>query len=134
MPAQLRADNFQSVVLPHLDAAYNLARWLVRDPVVADDVVQDAFLRATKYAATITFSAARRLRRQILSFRQHRTFDCAALDGPQSSDSRTAKSMVPPSGSKTKPSVLLSPSCPFAIRRLFACRDARRETNRPMPP
>jgi RNA polymerase sigma-70 factor (ECF subfamily) len=59
MPAQLRADDFQSVVLPHLDAAYNLARWLVRDPVVADDVVQDAFLRATKYAATLRGHSAR---------------------------------------------------------------------------
>jgi RNA polymerase sigma-70 factor (ECF subfamily) len=36
-------------VLPHLDAAYNLARWLVRDPVAADDVVQEAMLRALSY-------------------------------------------------------------------------------------
>jgi RNA polymerase sigma factor (sigma-70 family) len=35
-------------VLPHLDAAYNLARWLVRDPTGAEDVIQDAFLRALK--------------------------------------------------------------------------------------
>ena len=42
---------FASVALPHLDAAYNLARWLVRDPVVADDVVQDAMLRAMTYFA-----------------------------------------------------------------------------------
>jgi RNA polymerase sigma-70 factor (ECF subfamily) len=33
-------------VLPHLDAAYNLARYLLRDPVAAQDVVQDAFVRA----------------------------------------------------------------------------------------
>lgn len=33
-------------MLPHLDAAYNLARYLVADPVVAEDIVQDAFLRA----------------------------------------------------------------------------------------
>jgi RNA polymerase sigma-70 factor (ECF subfamily) len=36
-------------VLPHLDAAYNLARWLVRDPVAAEDVVQEAMLRALSY-------------------------------------------------------------------------------------
>ncbi len=29
-------------MLPHLDAAYNLARWLVRDSSIAEDVVQDA--------------------------------------------------------------------------------------------
>lgn len=32
--------------MPHLDAANNLARWLTRDPAAADDVVQDAMLRA----------------------------------------------------------------------------------------
>lgn len=33
-------------MLPHMDAAYNFARYLVRDPVAAEDIVQDAFLRA----------------------------------------------------------------------------------------
>jgi RNA polymerase sigma-70 factor (ECF subfamily) len=36
-------------MLPHLDAAYNLARWLVRDPSIAEDVVQDAYERAWRY-------------------------------------------------------------------------------------
>ena len=36
-------------MLPHLDAAYNLARWLVRDPGSAEDVVQEAVLRALTY-------------------------------------------------------------------------------------
>jgi RNA polymerase sigma-70 factor (ECF subfamily) len=43
---------FERVVLPHLDAAYNLARWLVRDPTLAEDVVQDAALRALRYFAS----------------------------------------------------------------------------------
>ena len=37
---------FEQVVLPHLDAAYNLARWLTRREHDAEDVVQDAYLRA----------------------------------------------------------------------------------------
>ena len=37
---------FEAVALPHLDAAYNLARWLSRSPADADDIVQDAMLRA----------------------------------------------------------------------------------------
>lgn len=38
--------SFRELVLPHLDAAYNLARFLTRDADAADDIVQDAFLRA----------------------------------------------------------------------------------------
>ena len=37
---------FEAQALPHLDAAYNLARWLARSPADADDIVQDAMLRA----------------------------------------------------------------------------------------
>ena len=36
-------------MLPHLDAAYNLARWLMRDAAAAEDVVQEAVLRALTY-------------------------------------------------------------------------------------
>ena len=37
---------FEAQVLPHLDAAYRFARWLTRSPADADDVVQEAVLRA----------------------------------------------------------------------------------------
>jgi RNA polymerase sigma-70 factor (ECF subfamily) len=37
---------FSELALPHLDAAYNLARWLLRDDHDAEDVVQEAYLRA----------------------------------------------------------------------------------------
>ncbi len=37
---------FEATMIPHLDAAYSLARWLTRNDADADDVVQDAFLRA----------------------------------------------------------------------------------------
>ena len=49
VPAPSRDDSFAALVLPHLDAAYNLARWLVRDPSAAEDVVQEAVLRALTY-------------------------------------------------------------------------------------
>jgi RNA polymerase sigma-70 factor (ECF subfamily) len=41
-----RRARFEALALPHLDAAVNLARWLTRSPADADDVVQDAMLRA----------------------------------------------------------------------------------------
>jgi RNA polymerase sigma-70 factor (ECF subfamily) len=40
---------FEQMVLPHLDAAYNLARWLTRNDHDADDVVQEAMLRAFRH-------------------------------------------------------------------------------------
>jgi RNA polymerase sigma-70 factor (ECF subfamily) len=40
---------FEELIMPHLDAAYNLARWLTRNEHDAQDVVQDAFLRAFKF-------------------------------------------------------------------------------------
>ena len=49
MPSDDRQQRFAASVLPHLDAAYNLARWLVRDAHDAQDVVQDAMLRALRH-------------------------------------------------------------------------------------
>ena len=45
--------------MPHLNAAYNLARWLARDANDADDVVQDACVRALKYVGSLHGSDAR---------------------------------------------------------------------------
>jgi RNA polymerase sigma-70 factor (ECF subfamily) len=42
-------ERFERTVLPHLRAAYNLARWLTRSPEDAEDVVQEAYLRALRF-------------------------------------------------------------------------------------
>jgi RNA polymerase sigma-70 factor, ECF subfamily len=44
-----RRSRFETVVLPHLDAGYALARWLTRNDADAADVVQEACLRAFRY-------------------------------------------------------------------------------------
>ena len=49
MDPEIKARRFEQTIMPHLDAAYNLARWLTRNDSDAQDVVQDAYLRAFKY-------------------------------------------------------------------------------------
>jgi RNA polymerase sigma-70 factor (ECF subfamily) len=44
----LSQPDFEQVFLPHLDAAYNLARWLLRNDQDAEDAVQETYMRAYK--------------------------------------------------------------------------------------
>jgi RNA polymerase sigma-70 factor (ECF subfamily) len=48
LPSERDISRFESAVLVHLDSAYNLARWLVRSEHDAQDVVQEACLRALR--------------------------------------------------------------------------------------
>lgn len=49
MREQRKKSEFEDTVLPHVDSAFNLARWLTRDDSDADDVVQESYLRAFKF-------------------------------------------------------------------------------------
>jgi RNA polymerase sigma-70 factor (ECF subfamily) len=49
MPEQNCSANFEQEVLPHLDSAYNLARWLTGNPQDAQDIVQEAYMRALRF-------------------------------------------------------------------------------------
>jgi RNA polymerase sigma-70 factor (ECF subfamily) len=48
-----RARRFRDTALPHLDAVYTLARYLLRDPSDADDAVQECYLRALRHFDTL---------------------------------------------------------------------------------
>jgi len=50
---------FEECVLPHFDAAFNLARWLVRDKANAEDATQEAMLRAYRFFGTYRAGDAR---------------------------------------------------------------------------
>lgn len=46
---ELPRESFETAILPQFDAAHNLARWLMRDANAAEDVLQEAMLRALTY-------------------------------------------------------------------------------------
>ena len=52
-------ERFRTLMLPHLDAAYGYARWLTRDPSDAQDLAQEAMLRALRYFHAFRGEAAR---------------------------------------------------------------------------
>jgi hypothetical protein len=49
MATDARNQCFERLAMPHLDAAFNLGRWLTGNIADAEDVVQDAYLRALRY-------------------------------------------------------------------------------------
>lgn len=57
--AQDQLQQFEALIVPHLDAAYTLARYLLRDEHDAQDAVQDAALRAFRHFATYRGGDAR---------------------------------------------------------------------------
>ncbi|MEA3117606.1 MAG: polymerase sigma-70 factor, subfamily [Paraburkholderia sp.] len=54
-----RSRRFQQMALPHLDAAYNLARWLCGNSNDAEDIVQEAFMRALRFFDSFRGDTAR---------------------------------------------------------------------------
>lgn len=79
---------FERVVLPHLDAAYTLARYLIREPSDVEDVLQEAVLRAIQYFHTLRNDSEARawlltiVRRECYSAWTHRRgrMDTVSLD------------------------------------------------------
>lgn len=49
MSGDEKCKRFERLIVPHLDAAHDLARWLLRDPAAAQEAVQEAYLRAYRF-------------------------------------------------------------------------------------
>jgi RNA polymerase sigma factor (sigma-70 family) len=87
-------NEFAQFALPHLDAAFNLARWLTRDDHLAEDVVQEAYLRAFKFFGgfrggdgkawllAIVRNTFFTLRKRDSAAHLHEPFDDEVHDGP----------------------------------------------------
>jgi RNA polymerase sigma-70 factor (ECF subfamily) len=107
-----RLARFEQIVLPHMDAAYNLARWLMRNDHDAEDVVQDAYLRAYRFFDGLRGTDSRAWLLAIVRnasyswLEKNRPGEVVALDdvGLLASDVETAGHMFP---AETNPEVIL---------------------------
>ena len=95
-----RRSRFETVALPHLDAAHSLARWLTRNDADAADVVQEAYLRAFRYFDTYREGDAkswllRIVRRTCYSWlERNRPSDVVALDTADDLDEAGAPALA----------------------------------------
>src|SRR5947209_5958221 len=74
-------DRFEETVLPHLNAAYNLARWLTRNEQDAQDMVQESYLRALR--SFHTFQAGRDGRAWLLTIVRNTCHTWMLQNGPR---------------------------------------------------
>ena len=115
-----RNDSFEAVVLPHLDAAYNLARWLVRDAAAAEDIVQEAVLRALTYFSS--FSGANP-RAWLLQIVRNAAFASARLNRGMrivSLDDAEEKQQLPASPAEDPEAALIRSSGERRVHELIA--------------
>jgi RNA polymerase sigma-70 factor (ECF subfamily) len=74
---------FEAIVLPHLDAAYTLARYLTRNAHDAEDVVQDACLRALKYFDSFRGEEGTSARAWLLAIVRNTAFSSVRRQSPE---------------------------------------------------
>ncbi len=95
---------FETLALPHLDAAYNLARWLTRNDHDAEDVLHEALLRAMRYVGSLRGDNARPWLLQIVRhacyswLKENRPAENLSLDEPRADGSAPREETLAPAG------------------------------------
>ena len=116
MSERERVAAFERITLPHAKAAFELARWLTRDEHDAEDVVQDAYLRAFKYFDGFNGSDARTwllaiVRNTFYTWREKQTAREADVALAASDDPDGAGEIDPADPSQESPSAELERDC-----------------------
>ncbi len=75
-------ERFERLMLPHLDAAYSLARWLTRNDELAEDAVQEAYLRAMRFFGSLRGDNAKPWLMRIVRNACYELQDREQLPGP----------------------------------------------------
>jgi RNA polymerase sigma-70 factor, ECF subfamily len=96
---------FDETVLPHLDAAYNYARWLTRNDADAEDVVQDACVRAMRFFASLREDDARAW---LLTIVRNTWYSHVARRAPEPRSIDVSELAREPSDTALNPEALLS--------------------------
>lgn len=97
--------SFDDTVLPHLDAAFNYARWLTRNDADAEDVVQDACVRAVRFFASLRDNDARAW---LLTIVRNAWYSRVARRMPEAHSIDISELAHEPSDSALDPEALLS--------------------------
>ena len=126
---------FEQMAMPHLDAAYNLAFWLTRNADDAQDVVQEALLRAMRYMGTLRLESARPWLLQVVRhtcytwLKENRPAEQVHLDDPEDAwrDLAASSSNEPPALAIRKADAQqindAIAALPVAYREVFVLRE-----------
>ena len=126
---------FELLAMPHLDAAYNLALWLTRNDHDAEDVVQDALMRAMRYIGGLRADGARAWFLQIVRntcyswLKENRPAEKVLLDDPDDAwrDLAAPSASEPPSVAMRKADRLqinqAITALPVAYREVLVLRE-----------
>jgi len=105
---------FEEAVMPHLNAAYNLARWLTRNDQDAEDVVQEAYLRALRFFAGFRGGDGRGW---LLAIVRHTCYDWLRQRGAPDSTTAFDEDAYVPDGGDTPETLLLQQADRDMVRR-----------------
>jgi RNA polymerase sigma-70 factor, ECF subfamily len=102
---RMASRSFDDTVLPHLNAAFNYARWLTRNDADAEDVVQDACVRAVRFFASLRDNDARAW---LLTIVRNAWFSRVGRRTPETHSIHLSELTDEPSDSALDPEALLS--------------------------
>jgi RNA polymerase sigma factor (sigma-70 family) len=104
MTEQNGPGTFEQAILPHLDAAYNFARWLTHNQQDAEDVVQEAYLRAFRHFAGFRGGDARAWLMRIV---RNTCYTWLHINRPLQDATELDENLLPPDGHAPNPEELV---------------------------
>ena len=127
-----RLESFEEIVLPHWNAAHNLARWLMRNPEDARDAVQEAYLRAFRFFDTFQGGDGKAwllavVRNTCHTWRRQRSRDASALSFDETAHSGAGHAPVQEQAAADREDLAVLRTCleslPLDFREVLVMRE-----------